>query len=73
MYRSKKMLSVLADASKSKSAHGFFALIEGSRIDMAAHSNDPVGHLYDILAYQEAMVEVKAFVDARPCPLLLRR
>lgn len=59
------MLSVLSDSAHRKSAHGFFAMIEGSRIDMAAHSNDPVGHLNDILAYQEMIVEVKAFVDAR--------
>lgn len=29
----------------------------------AAHSNDPVAHLQDILAYQEAVAEVHKFVD----------
>ena len=34
---------------------GFFVMIEASRIDHAAHGNDPVGHLGDILAYNEAV------------------
>lgn len=33
---------------------------------LAAHSNDPVAHIHDILAYQETVQEVKAFVD-REC------
>ncbi|KAI9609787.1 hypothetical protein KEM48_002738 [Puccinia striiformis f. sp. tritici PST-130] len=35
-------LQTLSREAKDKSAHGFFLMIEGSRIDMAAHSNDPV-------------------------------
>lgn len=34
---------------------GFFLMVEGGRIDHAAHGNDPVGHLHDALAY-DAMV-----------------
>jgi len=56
-------LQTLSREAKDKSAHGFFLMIEGSRIDMAAHSNDPVGHLYDILAYQETVRTVKSWVD----------
>ncbi|CAH7685413.1 alkaline-phosphatase-like protein [Phakopsora pachyrhizi] len=56
-------LQTLSRDAKSSSAHGFFLMIEGSRIDMAAHSNDPIGHLYDILAYQETVRTVKTWVD----------
>ncbi|KAG0152583.1 hypothetical protein CROQUDRAFT_35539 [Cronartium quercuum f. sp. fusiforme G11] len=56
-------LQTLSSEARIKSAHGFFLMIEGSRIDMAAHSNDPVGHLYDILAYQETVRTVKTWVD----------
>ncbi|WAR57658.1 hypothetical protein PtB15_8B711 [Puccinia triticina] len=56
-------LQTLSREAKDKSAHGFFLMIEGSRIDMAAHSNDPVGHLYDILAYQETVRMVQSWVD----------
>ena len=38
-------------------------MVEGSRIDMAGHSNDAGGHVHDIMAYQEAVVAVKSFVD----------
>ncbi len=34
---------------------GFVLMVEGSRIDHAAHSNDPGGHARDILAYDEAV------------------
>lgn len=50
----RKALDLLA-ASPDGQANGFFLMIEGSRIDHAAHGNDPVGHLGDILAYDEAV------------------
>ncbi|KAH9814455.1 alkaline-phosphatase-like protein [Melampsora americana] len=56
-------LQTLSREAHSQSAHGFFMMIEGARIDMAAHSNDPIGHLYDILAYQETVRTVKTWVD----------
>lgn len=56
-------LQTLSKEAKAQSAHGFFLMIEGSRIDMAAHSNDPIGHLYDILAYQETVRTVQTWVD----------
>ena len=34
---------------------GFVLMIEGSRIDHAAHDNDPGGHVREILAYDEAV------------------
>ncbi len=39
----------------SAGEQGFFVMVEGSRIDHAAHGNDPVGHLHDILAYDRAV------------------
>ncbi|EGG05233.1 uncharacterized protein MELLADRAFT_48897 [Melampsora larici-populina 98AG31] len=59
-------LQTLSRQAHSQSAHGFFMMIEGARIDMAAHSNDPIGHLYDILAYQETVRTVKTWVDGWP-------
>lgn len=34
---------------------GYFLMVEGSRIDHAAHGNDAAGHLHDILAFNEAV------------------
>ena len=49
-----KALDLLA-ASAAGREHGFFVMVEGSRIDHAAHGNDPVGHLHDVLAYDRAV------------------
>lgn len=40
---------------------GFFLMVEGGRIDHAAHGNDPAGHLHDILAYDEAVAAALKF------------
>lgn len=40
---------------------GFFLMVEGGRIDHAAHGNDPTGHLHDILAYDEAVAAALEF------------
>ena len=45
------------------SKEGFFLLIEGSRIDMASHSNDPVGHVHDVLAFNEAFHVARKFIE----------
>ncbi|KAF9898926.1 hypothetical protein BX616_003441 [Lobosporangium transversale] len=50
---------------------GFFLLIEGSRIDMAAHNNDPVGHVHDILEYHRTVAVVRDFVNKNPDTLLI--
>lgn len=67
---SEKALSILA-AKASAEGKGFFAMIEGSRIDMAGHINDVGGHLRDILAFQDAVEYVKSFVDRTPNTLLV--
>ena len=53
-----RALGLLAEAAGDD---GFFLMIEGSRIDHAAHGNDPVGHLGDILAYDEAVAAALAW------------
>ncbi|BGP25216.1 vacuolar alkaline phosphatase [Rhodotorula toruloides] len=50
---------------KAADKKGFFLMIEGSRIDMAAHNNDPIGHLSDMLAYQQTVQYVKDWVDTQ--------
>jgi alkaline phosphatase len=53
-----KALDLLAEAAGER---GFFLMVEGSRIDHAGHGNDPVGHLGDILAYDEAVAAALAW------------
>lgn len=38
----------------SKDEHGFFLMVEGSKVDWAAHANDPVGIATDFLAFDRA-------------------
>lgn len=58
----KKAIDILHKKSHEE-GKGFFLLIEGSRIDMAAHNNDPVGHVHDILEYNRAIEIVKQYVE----------
>jgi len=39
----------------SQDRNGFILMVEGSKIDWAAHANDPVGVVSDILAFDEAV------------------
>jgi len=64
-----KALKILSSSDKNKK--GFFLMIEGSRIDMAAHGNDPAAHANDILAYYKTVEIVKKFVDENPNTLLV--
>jgi alkaline phosphatase len=65
-----KALNILSYATKD-SPQGFLLVIEGSRIDMAAHGNDPAAHVHEILAYQDAVSEVVKFVDANPSTVMI--
>lgn len=38
----------------SKDQNGFFLMVEGSKVDWAAHANDPVGITTDLLAFDRA-------------------
>jgi alkaline phosphatase len=59
-----KALEVLENET-AHSSKGYFIMIEGSRIDMAAHANDPGAHLHDILMYQKVADFVSKFVESR--------
>lgn len=39
----------------SKDSDGFFLMVEGSKIDWAAHANDPIGVISDIMAFDDAV------------------
>ena len=39
----------------SKNENGFFLMVEGSKVDWAAHANDPVGITTDFLAFDRAV------------------
>ena len=39
----------------SKNEDGFFIMIEGSKIDWAAHANDPIGVISDVNAFDDAI------------------
>lgn len=39
----------------SKNEKGFFLFVEASKVDWAAHANDPTGVVSDLLAYDEAV------------------
>ncbi|GAN08098.1 alkaline phosphatase [Mucor ambiguus] len=60
-----KALDILNTKAKEQDT-GFFMMIEGSRIDMAAHNNDPAAHFHDILEYHRTAEIVKKFVDENP-------
>ncbi|KAJ1845751.1 vacuolar alkaline phosphatase [Coemansia sp. RSA 2708] len=65
-----KALGILTAATKSANA-GFFLMVEGSRIDMAAHTNDPAAHVREIIAYWDAIAVARAYVDAHPDTVLI--
>ncbi|CAI2170883.1 6205_t:CDS:10 [Funneliformis geosporum] len=67
---SEKALKFL-DSATAKNDKGFFLMIEGSRIDMAAHSNDPATHVHDILAYHETVELIKNYVDEHPDTVMI--
>ncbi|OLY85163.1 Repressible alkaline phosphatase [Smittium mucronatum] len=65
-----KALKILKESSK-KSNTGFFLMIEGSRIDMAAHSNDPATHVREIISYWDTVKLVRRFVDQNPNTVMI--
>ncbi|GJJ78478.1 alkaline phosphatase [Entomortierella parvispora] len=68
-----EMAVAALDSLKYHSAvdKGFFLMIEGSRIDMGAHNNDPVAHLHDIIEYQETIAAVRKWVADNPNTLMI--
>jgi len=51
--------------------NGFFMMIEGGRIDHAAHANDPVGMVHDTLAFDRAISKAYKFYQAHPKETLI--
>lgn len=45
----------------SKDEDGFFLMVEGSKVDWAAHANDPIGIISDVNAFDKAVAEALAF------------
>jgi alkaline phosphatase len=54
LYPSLSEMTAKAIEKLSKNENGFFLMVEGSKIDWAAHANDPVGMITDMLAFDEA-------------------
>lgn len=52
----KKAIDVL-----SRDEDGFFLMVEGSKVDWAAHANDPTGIISDVLAFDEAVETALSF------------
>ena len=61
-----KTLHQAAKTEGKQDGKGMFLMIEGSRIDMGAHSNDPANHARDVFAYQETVQVVLDWIDALP-------
>jgi len=45
---------------------GFFLMVEGSQIDWASHDNDAAYQLGEMIAFNEAVEEVQAWINAHP-------
>ena len=50
------------DKATEHSDHGFFLVIEGSRIDHAGHYNDPAAQVHEVLEYDSAFQAVVDFL-----------
>lgn len=55
----------------SQNKNGFFAVIEGGRIDHASHRNDAAATIRDMLAFDEAVGVAMEFVKKNPATLLI--
>jgi alkaline phosphatase len=55
----------------SRNPTGFFAMIEGGRIDHASHRNDAAGTIRDTLAFDEAVGVALEFQQKNPDTLLI--
>ncbi len=47
----------------SGSGKGFFLMVEGSKVDWAAHKNDPVGMISEVLSFDKAVGEALEFAE----------
>jgi alkaline phosphatase len=58
-------------ACLSRSSEGFFAMIEGARIDHAAHANDAAGAIWDQIAFDDAVAVALDFARENGETLLI--
>ena len=67
----------LADMTKkaidtlNKDKDGFFLMVEGSKIDWAAHANDTIGMISDFLAFDDAVNEALEFAKEEKNTLVI--
>jgi alkaline phosphatase len=54
LYPSIAEMTAKAIEKLSKNENGFFLMVEGSKVDWAAHANDPIAMITDMLAFDEA-------------------
>ncbi|KAJ2751236.1 vacuolar alkaline phosphatase, partial [Coemansia nantahalensis] len=65
-------LDIVTRASRAAAdAPGFFIMVEGARIDMAGHDNDPATQVRDVAAYWDAVAVAKEYVAKHPDTLLV--
>ena len=55
----------------SQNDDGFFLMVEGSKVDWAAHANDPIGLISDILAFDAAVAVAHDFAIANQETMLI--
>jgi alkaline phosphatase len=55
----------------AKNRKGFFLFVEGSKVDWAAHANDPVGVISDLLAFDEALAVALDYAKRQKGTLVL--
>lgn len=53
----------LAIQKLSKNPNGFFLMVEGSKVDWAAHTNDPISMITDYLSFDRACHEAFEFAE----------
>eukprot|EP00033_Pygsuia_biforma_P002064 GCRY01002293.1.p1 GENE.GCRY01002293.1~~GCRY01002293.1.p1 ORF type:complete len:545 (-),score=89.19 GCRY01002293.1:410-2044(-) len=66
-----QMASFAIEKLNQESDKGFFVVIEGSRIDHAAHDNDPAAHLHEITEYQKTVASVLGWAKDRANTLVI--
>ena len=55
----------------SANKNGFFLMVEGSKIDWAAHANDPVGVVSDVISFDKAVKAAVDFASSRKDTLVI--
>jgi alkaline phosphatase len=57
---------VQLEQSPQGQKQGFFLFVEGSKVDWAAHNNDPVGVLSELLAFDDAVGKALSYAKTNP-------